>query len=173
MPRPEQVGPAGLHLGEQLLQPSLVPHPGPGSQRLVGPAKDPQGHSVADLDVVRRERARRADPDVEGVRLAVQPTAGAHVTGGVEEEQHRAVLLSGGADGVHLPVRSVVRQLTRLSRSPGWKGRIAKNSEPSPPRRDLFCPISPTGCGVSPEVKARASGRATTFVSGSRWGPHR
>ena len=71
------------------------------------------------------------------------------------------------------PVRSVVRQFTRRSRSPGWNGRIEKNSDPSPARRDLFCPIRPTGCGVSSEVNARVSGRATSVTSGSRFGPQR
>ncbi len=72
-----------------------------------------------------------------------------------------------------VPVRSVVRQLTRRSRSPGWKGRIAWNSEPSPARRERFGPISPTGSGISPELNAALSGIATTVASGSRCGPHR
>ena len=59
--RAEQLRPARLHLGEQLLQPALVPEPGAGAEHLPGATEDPQRDPVADADVMRGQGARGAD----------------------------------------------------------------------------------------------------------------
>ena len=89
-----------------------------------------------------------------------------HATSTVAEED-ASVLVT-----CRLPVRRLTRHCTRRSRSPGWKGRMLSNSEPSPRRRAGCWPTSPIGCGDAVRLsKTPGCGSTVRSCANSGTGP--